>query len=401
MLIKDLTRAGAGASLLVLAALTPAAAAETMSSEQLLKMIQAQQQQLDALKAQLKQKAAAEKAEAEAVAAAKAEEEAKSSTVKNFIDSIKIGGVIEVEAASTETFAGADASDITLSTVEVFVDAQPHEYVSTHVQFLFEDGNNNITLDEAFAVLGNTEKFPLYLQAGKWVVPFGAYATDMSADPLTLSLGETDEAAVLVGATWAGFSIEGYVYNGDTNRSGNGEHINQAGASARYEGEFGDVGVALGIGYIRNIADSDVVTDTLGAATAINDYVGGGAVNGSVSFKGVTLRGEYVAALDSFAVGELAFNGAGAEPTAWHVEAAYTTSIMENVDLTLAATVQGTDEALALGLPETRYGGAITVGFWNTVGVTFEYLHDEDYEVSDGGTGNDAQTATLKLAVGF
>ena len=47
-------------------------------------------------------------------------------------------------------------------------------------------------------------------------MPFGGFDTAMSSDPLTKSLGETKEAAVLIGAHYEGLALEGYTYNGDT-----------------------------------------------------------------------------------------------------------------------------------------------------------------------------------------
>ena len=105
-------------------------------------------------------------------------------------------------------------------------------------------------------------------------------------------------------------------------------------------------------------------------------------------------------ALDSFDSTEVAFNGLGAKPMAWHVDAAYTTEILGK-ETVFAVTMQGTDEALALSLPETRYGVAVTVGIVENFAVTAEYLHDEDYGTVDGGTGESGTTATLKLAAEF
>ena len=116
--------------------------------------------------------------------------------------------------------------------------------------------------------------------------------------------------------------------------------------------------------------------------------------------RGFALLGGYMRATDSFEAGELAFNGQGAQPVAWNVEASYTLPILGK-DTTFAATMQGTDEALALNLPERRYGTAVTVNVLEKAAVTVEYLHDEDYGVSQGGTGNDGHTATLKLAAEF
>ena len=105
-------------------------------------------------------------------------------------------------------------------------------------------------------------------------------------------------------------------------------------------------------------------------------------------------------AKDPFPSGELAFNSQGAQPEAWNLEAAYVTEIMSKETI-FAVTVQGSDEAIALSLPETRYGGAMTVQIIPNYAVTMEYLHDEDYSTSDGGTGNDARTAAIKLSAEF
>jgi len=386
------------AGLFALSAMALAVAPEAQADEpklaDLIKLIEKQQQQINTLRARL------ETTEGKAEQAASAAAEAKSKP--SFLDTVSIGGVAEVEMTDSEAFSGADTSDITLAKVEFFVDTQPHEYLSTHVQMLYEDdGTETISLDEAFATLGNTEKMPLYLQAGKWAVPFGGFDTAMSSDPLTKNLGEIKEAAILVGAAQDGLALEGFLYNGDTQKAGESNKIDQYGLALGYGGETNGVAFNAGVAYLNNIADSDGLTDGLGGnASAINKYVSGFEGHADVSFSNITLRGGYMTALKSFQAGEIAFNGQGAKPVAWNAEAAYTMEIMGK-ETTFAATVQGTKEALALGLPETRYGGAVTVGLVDHFSVTGEFLHDEDYSVSEGGTGNSGHTATLKLAAEY
>jgi hypothetical protein len=62
---------------------------------------------------------------------------------------------------------------------------------------------------------------------------------------------------------------------------------------------------------------------------------------------------------------------------------------------------QGTDEALVLELPEERYMGTISVGLVDGLSLALEYAHDEDYGKSDGGTGDEADTITVQLALEF
>ncbi len=373
----------------------PAFAGKAPSTEQLLKMIESQQSQLNALKHALAE------AESQARDAATKAEEA-SQSAPGLPKGFQLGGAIEIEATSAESYAGTDSSDLTLAKVEAFFDAKPFEYVSTHLQVIYEDdGNENVNLDEAFVTLGDAEKYPFYLQTGKWAVPFGGFDTAMSTDPLTKNLGETKEAAVLVGYTNGDFTAEGYGYNGDTQKTGEGDNIDQFGISAGYAAEMNGTLISIGGGYLSNIADSDTLTSTLGGtATALNKYIAGWEAHASVGNGPFTVYAGYMTAAKSFQSGEVAFNGRGAKPKAWNLEAAYVTDV-SGKETTLAATIQGTDEALALSLPDQRYGGAITVQVFDHAAVTAEYLRDKDYGTGVGGTGNSGHTATLKLAADF
>lgn len=368
------------------------------TTEQLLRLIQQQQKQLDELKAQLhRAQTTAEKASAQA-------EQAQEAPSKISIsDYLTIGGVLEVEATESEAFSGTNTSDITLAKVEAYIDAQPTDWVFGHVQFIYEDtGSETVSLDEAYARLGDPDEFPLYAQAGKYVVPFGGdFETDMSTDPLTKLIGETKEKAVLVGAAWKGFNIDAYVFNGDTQQRQESNHIDQYGFNVGYSGEIGPGVLTAGVGYIRNFADSDAITDGLSTnARALDSYVPGYEAHAVYSFGGFTLRGAYMTASKRFQSSELAFNGQGAEPAAWVTEAAYTTPFFEKDD-TFAVSAQGTREALALGLPERRYGGTITVGVLPHTSLALEYLHDQDYSASEGGTGENGHTATMKLTLEY
>ncbi len=375
------------ASVIALTGTSALAAENFPSRDELLKMLQTQQRQLNELQDMLKQtKSKVQKVEKEA-----------SSSI---LDTIKIGGALEFEATSSETYAGVGSSDLSLAKAELSFAAQPHKYVAANIVALYEDGSNNITLDEATITLANIDEFPLYAQVGKWAVPFGNYDTAMSSDPITLTVGETKEDALLVGLTSAGFTLEGFVYNGDTQKTGEEDQIDQYGLNLGYSGEVSGVGFALGAGYLNNIADSDGVNDKLTGGTSLRKYVGGVALNGSITTGDVTFSGGYVKAQDKFQSGELAFNSLGAQPVAWNTEIAYTTEILGK-ETTFAATYQGSDEALALELPERRLGAAVTVGIYDNTALSLEYLNDEDYGTADGGTGNDKHTAIAKLAVEF
>ena len=69
-----------------------------------------------------------------------------SSLIPSLPKGLSIGGGFEIEATGSDTYAGVNSSDLALAKAELFIDAQPHDYLGTHVQFLYEDGSSNITL---------------------------------------------------------------------------------------------------------------------------------------------------------------------------------------------------------------------------------------------------------------
>jgi hypothetical protein len=325
------------------------------------------------------------------------------SLLQKINERVTLSGVVEVEAFSAEDFDGADTSDITLATVGLGLDAEITEWVNAHILLLYEeDDTEPMDLDEGTITLGNLEKFPLYLTAGKMYVPFGSFESNMISDPLTLELGETRESAAQVGFAVSDFYGSLYAFNSDINETGDDDKIASFGANAGYGYENDNMSLDIGADWINNIAATDIFKGYFGVAgiTAVQDYPSGLTAHLTLGYGPFMLIGEYLGALDAFQVDELEFNGRGAEPSAWNFEAAYTREI-KGKETTFAVGYQKTDEARALELPEERILATIGVEIWKYTSLALEYLHDEDYSPADGGTGNDANAATLQLAVVF
>ncbi|NVM21797.1 MAG: LbtU family siderophore porin [Desulfobacterales bacterium] len=314
-------------------------------------------------------------------------------------DNITISGLIEAEAAF-EDGSQEDSSDIVLATVEVGFDAKVNEWVSGHILFLYEeDDTEPMDVDEGTITMRNPEVCPGSVTAGKMYLPFGNFETNMVSDPLTLELGETNESAVLVGLEAADFHASVYAFNGDINEIGEDDEINGFGAGAVYAYENDGINIDIGVGYINNIGDSDLMTDKI-PGSEIADYVAGYAAHCIFNIGPFTLIGEYVAAADDFKVGELPFAGHGAQPAAWNIELGCTFELAGK-ETTFALGCQGTEEALALELPKERYMVSVGVEVFKKTSLALELAYDEDYDVSDGGTGEDADIATIQLAVEF
>jgi hypothetical protein len=323
-------------------------------------------------------------------------------TESRWFDNITLSGLVEVEAGYTDGPGGSE-SDLTLATVELGIDAQVTPWVGAHVLILFEedDPDDTFEIDEGIITLGNPDVSPFALAAGRMYVPSGNFESQMLSDPLTLEIGETRETAVQVGYVSGALYGSAYLFNGDTNDGGS-EHIDQFGFNLGLvkDAEEGGGGYDIGLSWTNNMADSDTLQEAVTDAGNLAQKGAGYGIHGLVRTGPFTLIGEYLTASKSFDIADLAFNGSGAKPSAFNLEAGYDFELAGK-GANVAVAWQGTRDALALELPETRYLAALSVSIFENTTLAFEYAHDEDYDSSKGGSGEDSDTFTAQLAVEF
>ncbi|OSM01366.1 LbtU family siderophore porin [Magnetofaba australis] len=395
------------------------AADDLPSRAELWKLIQQQQKQIEALQ----QKLGAASEEVKAVAKAQADSSAKSgAAAPEWTQRISLSGKMEVDAVTSNDLnndwnatTGDSSSDIVVSTVEVDVAAQMNSWASAHTTLKYEEDadGSRIQFDAGSITIGNTERYPVWLTAGKETLPFGAFPSAAFADSLPKTIGEMGgETAVILGATASGFTGQGYAFNGDSRVSGDTDDtLGGYGIMLSYGGEVGAVGVDAAVSYVNSIEDGNI-SDTLGTGgaagnvDAIAKRIGAWDAHLSLSMAGFTLTGEYFTAAERFAAAELAWNGQGAKPRAWHLELAYDTEI-KSYPVTFAVAYDGTDEALDLGQPEDRWLAIVNVAILDGVSLGLEYMHSEDYATSKtgarvaAGAGDDRDQVTMRLAAEF
>ena len=328
---------------------------------------------------------------------------------RDWLDRIHISGLIEAEASHTDTdfsdpaVASEDESDIVLATVELGVEAEVNKHVQGHILFLFEEGENDydIAVDEGYVTIDGKDVVPLYLNAGKFYLPFGYYNSHMITDPLTLEIGEINESAVQVGFANDWFDASVAVFNGDVDERGDDDHIDSYVASLQMsvpEGTFTDFSVMSGVSYISNIADSDGLEDKIATGDGdIDDSVAGIGAFISVSFKEMLyLEIEYIGAIESFQAGETSLDdGSSIEPSAWNVELAYVPVEKLEVAVRYEQTddiYRGVDDE---SLPESQYGITVAYEIFDNTTVALEYL-DGEYENDD-----EVSAITAQLAIEF
>ena len=228
-------------------------------------------------------------------------------------------------------------------------------------------------------------------------VPFGNFESSMVSDSLTLVLAEIREKAAQLGFEASNLSGSVYIFNGTTQDDGN-DTIDHYGGNVGFSQEGEGFSYELGINYISDMGDTDTLGDVLEEASDY-DYVEGIGGYLNLNLGPVSLFGEYITALDEFSVEHIDFKGSGAQPTAWNLEVGYTMTL--GYKTIFGFSYQGTEEALGLELAKTRLLGLVSVGLNDNTSLSFEYAVSEDYAENDGGSGEDAQSAILQLAVEF
>ena len=309
--------------------------------------------------------------------------------LKNF----DVSGLVEAEVSFSNSDTNGDSSNISIPTVELAIETTFSEQVSASIVLLADDigtaDQTDVTVDEAFLSLplgGAT------LTIGQTTVPFGSFESSGISDPLTLTLGETAETAIIYGREMeSGLSYSVYAFNGDTRDSAAKDEIDDIGFSIAMTQD----GWSAGIGYISNIADSDEIGD-LGASTS--DDIAGLDLNASFTTGAITLLFEHVMAMDDFIVGDFtnpdaltAGLAADTKPSATHFEV----SMDLGGDTAIALSLNSTDEAAEMLPYENSTALIYSATVREKLGYAIELLKADEY------SGNSDTVVTVQMALEF
>ena len=314
------------------------------------------------------------------------------------VQQVQLTGAIEAEASYSSDYDDVKESGIDLTTVELGIDIALTDFFSGFALMKWEeDGGEGVFLDEGGATLGNVDEYGVAVTVGKLYVPFGVFETGMISDPVTLELGETREGAAIVDFVTGGFYGAAYIFNSAINDDADDDMIDAFGANAGYAFDADEMSFDVTIGWVSNMTSSGGFTAYLddGDIALLDDYSAGATVSAVVEIADFTLIGEYLTALDSdYQAAE------DSEPATWNLEVGYGFDL-SGYSASVAVSYQGSDETAFLGLPETRFGATFGFDITDGLGIAFEYIHDEDYGTSDGGTGESADAVTCQLALDF
>lgn len=269
--------------------------------------------------------------------------------------------------------------------------------------------NSRVFVSKAFITLGDLTKLPVYASIGQMYVPFGVYSSNMIASPMTKTIFRTKARAGLVGFDANTFYGSVYAFKGDSHAASS-TNINNGGANGGYRFKVGEFKGDIGGGVIGNIADSvgmqvtentpswggfgstSTICGPMGTSACGNESlthaVTGYDIHASASWGKWDFLAEYLTAVNRFGIADMTFNSLGARPQALNTELAYTFIMFGDKPTSLAVGYGMTKQALALGMPMTRYSLVANTSWWRNTLQSIEFRHDRNYSTSSMATGS-------------
>ena len=302
---------------------------------------------------------------------------------------LTFSGYLEGQAAYSDPYTGSSVNNINLTGAELdtYVEASPLIHGFMALDYDPDDLNDGskVFLNRAFILIGNLTQSPFYGEVGQIYVPFGRFSSLFITAPTTLGLARTRTRTVLLGFQQIDdyqFHAEAYAFQGLTNAINKTNTMNEGGVDAGYNFKTEKASGYLGGSLISDLADSQGLqsavflnNETLQHRVPAYDFYG------SLSISPVTFIAEYVKAMNSFAISDVAYSNQGARPSAYNIEMDFSfhTGSKESA---IGVTYQGSSQALTVGLPQTRYGVVYTVVIWKDTQLALEYRHDINYGAS-------------------
>ena len=326
--------------------------------------------------------------------AAEIEEDGSDGALNWLREHVTIGGTLEIEAWWTEDFEGVSDNGVDLATSELEIEAEVTGWAVGNVVIEWDTDEDQFRIDEATAILGPTEDFPVYSQFGFFEVPFGVYDGNTVTDPLTEEVFKIKEVAVMAGMDEAGFYTSVYFFNGDANE-GNGNNIfNQFGANFGYRSKAESYKLSWNIGFVNSLTSSETLSEEYDMDAG---YVGGLTAQLGLRVAGCVFLAEYVGAFENYQ--PLDEEEESAKPNSYHLEAGYNLELFEFPLLLSVAYSQSSD--LVDIVPRSRLSTVLWIGLMDEVNLNFEYTQDRDYGRSSGGSGRTADLYTIQVSYEF
>lgn len=364
---------------------------------------------------------------------ASAQETTASHETGTFLDRVEAEGYVQVYASFPHPSGGEESEVKLAEEIELGLRMEPLEWLGAEFGWLHEheyeeeEGVHEPGPITAAFVVGPHEG-AWWVKGGLQFLPFtmfdlagvhavhdksiGPFETGAIVDPVSYEYGALQEKSVIFGTALGPFVGNIFGYYGDDERKSD-SRFGYGGAlgykrSMNDEDEFN-----LNLSFIDDMGNVESYQEEVFGnedqteaghgtpATHAEDRVPGWAFATHLVLGEVTMTGEYLTTQGRYGTDVLAFDGRGARPSAWSIEAGYGFKLYGRGGEVLLG-YQGSSEAVGLALPASRYMGILNFDLWNEkLYGTFEWIRDEDYTSAHGGTGTSENRYTFLMRFEF
>ncbi len=321
-----------------------------------------------------------------------------------------LSGIIEAQGNYTNHGGSPSTTDIDVTNVSLDLTVfGPSDWLLGFIEFTYDNsepissgvfestshfrvGNSRLVVNKAFITIGDFACSPFYGSVGQYYVPFGTYSSVMVSDTLPKLLARTKARALLAGfqqQTPNALYGAVYIFRGDSHAASVAK-VNNGGINVGFKFDAGTIKGNIGGGVIANLADSGGMQ----LGTGFQDHeqlihrVPAYNARGTLSLGShIDLIGEFITASTHFNPNDMAFNGSGAKPWAFDLEAAYSFPILDDKPSSIGIGYAKTKEALAIGIPLTRTSIVFNTSLLRNTLQSLEFRHDREYAASNTASG--------------
>lgn len=291
-----------------------------------------------------------------------------------------------------------------------------------------------LTVTQAFVHFGNFDAYPVFVQIGKQFQDFSRYEIHPITRSMTQVLSEVLATSAKIGFILpVGLHGSASLFETPIKTTGSSRNQLNGVAALGFDRNNELLGYDIGVGYIDNlVAAGDVVnaiansttnggsgsaasltvpgtpfaTTTANLSTAtFSRRVHGVALYGDVNSGPFTIAARYTGATQRFSGLDISKNATvtgttatGAKPWALGLQGGYNFNAWDkNQNVYLG--YQTSREAANLFLPKSRWQVGYNVDMWEHTNLGAEFNRDNDYPVTQGGTGNGYNSVSLRAAV--
>lgn len=280
---------------------------------------------------------------------------------------------------------------------------------------------SGLTLEQGIIRVANFDEMPVYIELGKQFQPFGRYRIHPMTRSLVQSLTETLRTSAEVGFLTR-MGLHGAVYAFDTpmaERQGAvltnrilGHNKTDYGIEIGFDNFNDQLGYSVGFGYLNNLIgvnDIAYAVSTFNGSNGYNNRVGGGVVYGDLNSGPFTVSIRYMSAFNAFSPYDLQNRTAaiapigtasGAKPWAAEAQIGYNFNAWTR-NQNVYIGYQGSGNTINIFLPQNRWLVGYNVDVWKNTMLAAEWVHDNDFSSSRGGTGRTSNQLTVRAAVQF